>query len=91
MARQEKIVKSKDIRELAEEKVNNPNLHRGLLMNGFRPANGDYFTFDEAMQCSQISSALRGDLDAYNAVMKQMKEKKKSPLEQYLKDNGIYG
>lgn len=71
---------------LADCVVKNPGLIAQLEQLGFKSKNPEGMTFREAMMCSQISSAVRGDIDAYKAVMNYSGGKKSRPIDRLLED-----
>lgn len=74
---------SGSVDELADCVLNNPVLVAQLKALGFESKNPNGMTFREAMICSQIANAVRGDLKAYQEVMKYTKTQK-SPLERFV-------
>ena len=68
--------------------VNNPMLIAQLKALGFKSKNPEGMTFKEAMICSQIANAVRGDLKSYQEVMKYSKASK-TPLEQFVDGIGF--
>jgi hypothetical protein len=76
-----------NVEYLADCVVNNPALINQFEALGFRSQNPDGMTFREAMMCSQIASAVKGDIKAYRAVMDYAEEKRMRPLERLAKDD----
>ena len=74
--------------DLAGCVVKNKALVQQLKQLGFESKNEDGMTFEEAMICSQIASAIKGDLKAYKAIMSSKPiEKGGSPLDSFLDGN----
>lgn len=69
-----------------EDKVNNPVLVNQMKSLGFKPK-GEGMTFEEAMMASQIASAVKGDSQAFNNVMRHSEKGHLSPLERYVEEN----
>ena len=76
-----------DVDYLADCVVNNPALVRQLEQLGFKSKNPEGMTFREAMMCSQISNAIKGDIKAYRAVMDYAGEKGARPIDRLLQNN----
>jgi hypothetical protein len=76
-----------DVDYLADCVVNNPALIGQLEQLGFKSKNPKGMTFREAMMCSQISNAIRGDIKAYRAVMDYAGEKRMRPIDKLLQNN----
>ena len=70
--------------DLANCVMVNPGLVSQMEALGFRSKNPEGMTFKEAMICSQIANAVRGDIKAYRAVMDYADVPKKTPLEAFL-------
>ena len=81
-------VDTSSVDDLANCVVANPNLVSQFKALGFRSKNPEGMTFKEAMICSQIASAIKGDLRSYRAVMDYAdKQKEMIPLEDYVQGN----
>lgn len=85
--KKEAVNKSGNVDDLANCVMINPTLVSQLEALGFKSKNpGGGMTFKEAMICSQIANAVRGDIDAYRAVMDYAGCDKKTPLEKFIND-----
>lgn len=71
---------------LADCKLHNPELEHKLKQLGFVPKEADAITFREAMACSLISSAVKGDISAYKTLMGNKKDER-PPLQAYMEDS----
>lgn len=80
--------KSASVNEMAECIVKNPSLIKQLEGLGFQTKNPSGMTFKEAIIASQIESAMKGDLQAYRAVMDYAgKDEESCPLLDFVKEN----
>ena len=70
--------------DLAKNKMNNPGLVDSLTKLGFKTEDPEGMTFEEAMEASQIASAVRGNLKAYQAITSG--KKSKMPLAEFLEE-----
>lgn len=78
-------VDTSSVDDLANCVVANPNLVSQFKALGFKSKNPEGMTFKEAMICSQIASAIKGDLRSYRAVMDYTdKQKNRMPLEEFV-------
>lgn len=76
------------VEELANCVLNNPVLVAQLKSLGFESKNPAGMTFKEAMICSQIANAIRGDLKSYQAVMEYSKKEARMPLKEFVNGGG---
>ena len=81
--------KSNAVSDMMSCTMNNPALVAQLKALGFESKNPDGMTFEEAMICSQISMAVRGDYKAYQTVMGMRENEAVSPLEKFLEENTV--
>lgn len=70
--------------DLTDCVVNDPGLVDKLNALGFRSKNPKGMTYKEAIMCSQIANAVKGDLKSYRAVVEMMRPNKTPPLVSYL-------
>ena len=84
------IAEASTVDDLLDCYVQNLNLVKQLKALGFKPKNAKGMTYREAIICGQITNAVRGDLDAYKAVMADAGKKEKMPLEEFVLGNGTY-
>lgn len=80
----EEKVASTTMNDLADCVVEDQALVARLNAMGFKTKNPKGFTYREAMMCSLIANAVRGDLKSNNAVLEMMQSEKKPPLVSYL-------
>ena len=78
---------SATVDELADCVLNNPALVGQLNALGFKSKNPNGMTFKEAMICSQIANAIKGDLKSYRAVMDYTEKKSTMPLKNFVDGN----
>ena len=79
---------SATVSDMLENVVESPAVVQGLTALGFKSKNPGGMTFKEAIIASQISNAVRGDLQSYRSVMDYAeKGQESSPLLDFVKSN----
>jgi hypothetical protein len=71
---------SSSMDDLAECVVKDPMLVAKLNALGFKSKNPNGMTYKEAIMCSQIANAVKGDLRSYKAVVEMMRQDKTPPI-----------
>lgn len=76
----------KSVRAIADQQVRSSPFVSKMKQLGFS-AEGS-MTFEEAMICSQIANAIKGDSKSFTAVMEQLNDRgSENPIEAFLDDN----
>ena len=78
------VLQTSTVDDLLDCQVQNPNLVNQLTALGFRSKNPEGMTYREAIIAGQITNAVRGDIDAYKAVMADAGKREMMPLEEYV-------
>ena len=83
--------RGKIVNDLADCKMNNAALEKQLKQLGFKSKDPNGMTFQEAMICSLMAGAIKGDTKASREILKyySFDQEDENPLEAFLSENGI--